>query len=80
MATSINVSKKSVADLLATGKDMPFVIPEYQRPYAWSTDEVETLFNDIWDFADTIGSKNGSEFYFLGSVVSFENLNGEQET
>lgn len=26
MATSINVSKKSVADLLATGKDMPFVI------------------------------------------------------
>ena len=79
MATSINVSKKSVADLLATGKDMPFVIPEYQRPYAWSTDEVETLFNDIWDFADTKGSKNGSEFYFLGSIVSFENANGEQE-
>lgn len=30
MSTSIQVHKKSVKDLLESGKDSPFVIPEYQ--------------------------------------------------
>ncbi len=34
MSTSIEVHKKNVKDLLGSGKDHPFVIPEYQRPYA----------------------------------------------
>ncbi|MFQ9709445.1 MAG: hypothetical protein ACLRYR_12570 [Bifidobacterium dentium] len=33
--TSIDVSKKSVADLLGSGSKSRFMIPEYQRPYAW---------------------------------------------
>lgn len=33
--TSIDVSKKSVADLLGSGSKSRFLIPEYQRPYAW---------------------------------------------
>lgn len=32
--TSIDVSKKSVADLLSSGSKSRFLIPEYQRPYA----------------------------------------------
>ena len=58
MATTISVNKQSVAELLATGKAKPFVIPEYQRPYAWTDEQIETLFVDIWEFAATTGGSN----------------------
>ena len=62
MATSINVNKQCVSDLLKSGRTKPFIIPEYQRPYAWSTEQAETLFEDIWEFATTTGGlyKNGT--------------------
>jgi len=79
MATSINVNKQCVSDLLKSGRAKPFIIPEYQRPYAWSSEQAETLFEDIWEFATATGGlyKNGT--YFLGSIVSFENEFMEQE-
>lgn len=79
MATSINVNKQCVSDLLKSGRTKPFIIPEYQRPYAWTSEQAEDLFEDIWEFATTIGGlyKNGT--YFLGSIVSFENEEMEQE-
>lgn len=79
MATTISVNKQNVLELLSTGRTKPFVIPEYQRPYAWTDDQIETLFEDIWEFATTIGGLKNNGSYFLGSIVSFENENGEQE-
>lgn len=79
MATTISVNKQSVSELLKTGRTKPFIIPEYQRPYAWTSEQVETLFEDIWEFATTIGGLDRNGSYFLGSIVSFENENGEQE-
>lgn len=80
MATTISVSKQTVAELLSSGKNKPFVIPEYQRPYAWSSEEIETLFTDIWDFATSGGGGlKGKESYFLGCIVSYDNVEGEQE-
>ena len=79
MATTISVNKQNVLELLTTGRTKPFVIPEYQRPYAWTDDQIETLFEDIWEFATTIGGLKNNGSYFLGSIVSFENENGEQE-
>jgi len=79
MATSISVNKQSVLELLSTGRTRPFLIPEYQRPYAWTDEQVETLFEDIWDFATTIGGLENNGSYFLGSIVSYDNENGEQE-
>ncbi|EFY07990.1 DUF262 domain-containing protein [Succinatimonas hippei] len=79
MATTISVNKQSVAELLKTGRTKPFIIPEYQRPYAWTSEQVETLFEDIWEFATTIGGLDRNGSYFLGSIVSFENENSEQE-
>jgi hypothetical protein len=78
MATNIDVNKQNVVDLLKSGKDHPFVIPEYQRPYAWSDDEVITLFDDIWSFSIE-RSQGIAKTYFLGSIVSFENEHGEKE-
>jgi len=79
MATTIEVNKQSVKQLLESGKSHPFVIPEYQRPYAWTDDQVITLFEDLWDFASNQGDEENQRTYFLGTVVSYENEKGEQE-
>ena len=79
MPTTIEVNKQSVEALLGSGKSKPFVIPEYQRPYAWTDEQVETLFEDLWEFTATSGGTEREGSYFLGSVVSYENEDGEQE-
>lgn len=79
MPTTIEVNKQSVETLLGSGKKNPFVIPEYQRPYAWTDDQVETLFEDLWEFTSTKGGTEQDGTYFLGSIVSYQNENGEQE-
>ena len=79
MPTTIEVNKQSVETLLGMGKTKPFVIPEYQRPYAWTDEQVETLFEDLWEFTATSGGTEREGSYFLGSVVSYENEDGEQE-
>lgn len=79
MPTTIEVNKQSVEMLLGSGKSKPFVIPEYQRPYAWTEEQVETLFEDLWEFTTISGGVERESSYFLGSVVSYENENAEQE-
>ena len=72
MPTTIEVNKQSVEALLGSGKSKPFVIPEYQRPYAWTDEQVETLFEDLWDFTATSGGKERvpifSEVWFLTKI------------
>ena len=79
MSTVIDVNKQNVATLLAEATEKPFVIPEYQRPYAWTAEQVETLFEDLLDFVSNEGGTERDGSYFLGSIVSFENEDGEQE-
>ena len=45
MATTISVNKQSISELLRTGRTKPFIIPEYQRPYAWTSEQIEKLIN-----------------------------------
>jgi uncharacterized protein with ParB-like and HNH nuclease domain len=75
MATTIEVNKQSVKQLLETGKNKKFVIPEYQRPYAWSDEQIQTLFDDLVEYTEN----NNESTYFLGTIVSYENENNEQE-
>lgn len=75
MSTTIEINKKSVKEFLEAGKKQKFVIPEYQRPYAWGEEEVQTLFDDIVEYTqERIDSP-----YFLGTIVSYTNDNKEQE-
>lgn len=46
-------------------KEFDYYIPAYQRPYAWTEEETETLFDDLLDFYLTEQVDN----YFLGSIV-----------
>lgn len=70
--TNINVNKQNVLQLLTSGQEIPFVIPEYQRPYSWSDDEIITLFEDLWDFSIERTHNDGAKSYFLGCIVSYE--------
>lgn len=58
-----------------TGKEYPlsnifssefeYYIPSYQRPYAWTTEQAEVLFDDLYQFFIDKTADN----YFLGSIV-----------
>lgn len=75
MATTIEVNKSSIKELLMSGTKEKFLIPEYQRPYAWTDDQIHTLFEDLVEYTN---NQNESS-YFLGCIVSFSNENKEQE-
>lgn len=80
MSNTISVNKQSVKQLLETGKKKKFVIPEYQRPYAWTDEEIQTLFDDLTEYTLMENSNKEKESnYFLGAIVSYDNENGEKE-
>lgn len=45
--------------------DARYQIPHYQRPYKWGDDQVEKLWDDLWD-----AFTNNEPNYFLGSVIT----------
>jgi uncharacterized protein with ParB-like and HNH nuclease domain len=68
--------------LLFSDKKSDFLIPDYQRPYAWEKEECQTLWDDIFSFAfpdNNYENFNEDEEYFLGSIVTFENENNKKE-
>ena len=51
--------------------DFNFKIPLYQRPYPWTTEQAEELFDDLISFigSDASGAVDDLSPYFLGSIV-----------
>jgi len=81
------MGKKIESDKIILNKlfeDFWFLIPEYQRPYVWTPDNVNDLLEDLW-FAY---EKNPEDEYFVGSLVlkkvtestfnEYEVLDGQQ--
>ena len=46
MVTEIKSERKTIEDFLNEGQKNKFLIPDYQREYKWSSEQVETLFQD----------------------------------
>lgn len=46
-----------------------FVIPTYQRPYAWETEQAEALLDDVLGALEEAQSTSDPVTYFLGSIV-----------
>lgn len=79
--SKLNVDQKNIKLLLAD-KKADFLIPDYQRPYAWSEEECQTLWEDIFSFAIPDGDAtrfNSDEEYYLGPIVTFKNENNKLE-
>lgn len=74
--SKLNIDQKTIKDLFSDKKS-DFLIPDYQRPYAWEESECQTLWDDIFAFsfpdgnADNFDSENDE--YFLGPIVTFKN-------
>lgn len=54
----------TIAELIGKGS---FLIPEYQRGYRWTQDEVEKLLNDIYEF--NADGTEANEYYCLQPIV-----------
>ena len=76
--TKLHIDKKSIGSLFSELKGKKFIIPDYQRPYKWDKEKCETLWNDIEDFSRSTEAQN-EESYFLGTVVSYNNEDGNPE-
>lgn len=46
-----------------------FVVPDYQRPYAWTTEQAGELFNDLLSAMRDAATMQSPSQYFLGSIV-----------
>ncbi len=79
--SKLNVDQKTII-LLLSDKKSDFLIPDYQRPYAWKETQCQTLWDDLVSFA--FPDNNSDKFdindeYFLGSIVTFENEDKKKE-
>lgn len=45
--------------------DSLYKVPQYQRPYKWENEQVDKLWDDIYE-----AFENGDENYFLGSIIT----------
>ena len=59
-----NLEELSIHKMMSSGR---YIIPIYQRNYAWGEGQVKQLIQDVWDSA-----KNGVHNYFIGSLIVYE--------
>lgn len=77
--SKLSIDQKTIQQLFSD-KKTDFLIPDYQRPYAWNIEECRTLWDDLFEFIfpDNDKDKFNDDEYFLGPIVTFNN-NGQSE-
>ncbi len=79
-----DLKELNIAELF--NPDERYIIPIYQRNYAWGATEVEQLIQDIYDAAllnnetESEDKKKAKSDYFIGSLVVHLRDNGSYET
>lgn len=67
MGATIKGAEYPVSEIFSQYFD--YVIPNFQRPYAWTEEEAGKLFSDLFDFYT---GQPEDEQYFLGSIVLYK--------
>jgi uncharacterized protein with ParB-like and HNH nuclease domain len=62
----------SIGELFGN-KDALYKIPQYQRPYKWEDEQVDKLWDDIYD-----AFENNEDNYFLGSIITAKPRDNEK--
>lgn len=74
--SKLNIDQQTIKELFENKKS-DFLIPDYQRPYAWGEIECQTLWDDIFSFAfpenDYSRFDSDNDEYFLGAIVTYKN-------
>lgn len=79
--SKLSIDQKTI-EALFSDKKTDFLIPDYQRPYAWEAKECQQLWEDIFSFAfpdDDYEKFNNDDEYYLGTIVTFKNPNSKLE-
>lgn len=70
----MNNNAKNIKEILANDN---YIIPRYQRNYAWGKAEISQLIKDIEEFFSN--ENNEEKSYYLGSLVCFKREDGNFE-
>lgn len=73
--SKLSIDQRNVMNLFQD-KRSDFLIPDYQRPYAWDESKCNTLWEDLFSFAfpnENFDNFNDEEEYFLGPIVTYLN-------
>ena len=62
MSSASDIEALSVREVFASGR---YVVPIYQRAYAWGEAQILTLMQDVRDYR-----RRGAESYYIGSLVT----------
>lgn len=64
---NLPLEEKSIEALFFGSNKATYIVPIYQRNYAWGKDEITALVQDVYDSY----KKSESSIYYIGTLVSF---------
>ncbi len=84
MAKNIEPKLVTIGNYLKLEEDAKFIIPDYQRKYAWEVSNCDKLWSDITDF---IESQSRDQYFFGTIIINCDNddtelglIDGQQRT
>ena len=76
MEKTLPLEERSIYQIyLESQEAKTYMIPVYQRNYAWEEDEITALIKDVYDSA----CKNSKTPYYIGTLVTFKRGDSEYE-
>lgn len=76
METTLPLEERSIYQIyLESEEAKKYVIPVYQRNYAWEEDEITALIKDVYDSC----RKNANAPYYIGTLVTYKRGDNEYE-
>ena len=76
MEKTLPLEERSIYQIyLESQESKTYMIPVYQRNYAWEEDEITALIKDVYDSA----CKNPKAPYYIGTLVTFKRGESEYE-
>ena len=79
--SKLNIDQNTIKELFEN-KRSDFLIPDYQRPYAWDESKCQTLWDDLFEFSfpdDNKDKFNDEDEYYLGPIVTYKNSQNKLE-
>ena len=68
MEKKLPLEEVSISDIYLKSQEVvTYMIPVYQRNYAWEEDQISALIKDVYDS----WQKNSSAPYYIGTLVTY---------
>src|SRR5690554_4139145 len=74
--STIDIGVNNLKELILSNGEFAFSIPDYQRPYVWDEEKIETLFKDI---AEELSLNVEQPSYYMGAILMHQKNNLQLE-